>query len=137
MASLRRCWLAAFSAIACLILLQGCPKEKRPAESVSQSGNVIVAQPLPNDEVSSPVTVRGRARVFEAALSSRVVSDTGTELGISHFMTSAGAPEFGDFRAEVNFTKPAGVSRGFVEVFSNSPRDGSVQDLVRIPVRFR
>jgi len=98
---------------------------------------VIVTQPQPNDVVSSPVTVRGRARVFEAALSGRVVTDTGRELGIAHFMTSAGAPEFGDYDARISFTRPAGVSSGFVEVFTYSAKDGSVQDLVRIPVRFR
>lgn len=130
--------LAAIVAIICNLLLQGCPPRARePLESRSVSGNVIVTEPKPNDRVSSPVTLRGRARVFEAAVSSRVVSESGAELGTSHFMTSAGAPEFGDFRAEMSFIRPSGVSRGFVEVFTYSAKDGSVQDLVRIPVRFR
>lgn len=130
--------LAAIAVMMCMLLLQGCPpKERERVESKSASGNVIVTEPQPDSTVSSPVTVKGRARVFEAALSARVVSDTGSPLGTAHFMTSAGAPEFGTFDATISYRKPTGVTRGFVEVFTYSAKDGSVQDLVRIPVLFR
>lgn len=126
------------AALICLVMLCGCPRrEKDRAQTRSASGNVIVTEPRPNDSVSSPVTLRGTARVFEAALSARAVSSSGTELGIAHFTTNAGAPEFGSFDARLTFRRPAGVSSGFVEVFTHSAKDGSVQDLVRIPVSFK
>lgn len=63
------------------VLLQGCPEERVETPSTSESGNMIVYVPQPGDTVSSPVTVRGKARVFEAALSVRVLSGDGVDMG--------------------------------------------------------
>ena len=126
----------ALAAMVFAAMMQGCPENKKPVESKSASGNIIVYQPHPNDTITSPVTVAGKARVFEAAASTRVLSSDGRQLGIAHFMASRGAPDFGDFSAKVSFQVPAGVTQGIVEVYDNSAKDGSVIDLVRIPVRF-
>ncbi len=126
----------ALMAVMMVSIIQGCPA-KKPSESKSASGNIIVTQPRPGDTITSPVTVTGKARVFEAAASTRVLSSDGRELGITHFMASKGAPDFGDFSAKVSFQVPPGVTQGIVEVYTNSPKDGSVIDLVRIPVRFQ
>lgn len=129
---------AVIIALGCIVLVQGCPRRERERiESRSASGNVIVTEPQPNDTVFSPVRLSGRARVFEAALSSRVVAEDGRELGTDHFMASEGGPAFGVFDHAMSFARPSGVTRGYVEVFTYSAKDGSVQDLVRIPVRFR
>ncbi len=140
----RTCYLAVVAAVLCLVLLTGCPKkeetttiESKPIESTSKSGNVIVTEPRPDTEITSPVTLKGRARVFEAAMNARVVSEDDKELGKTFFMTSEGAPAFGTFDAKMSFTKPVGVDKGFVEVFTHSAKDGSVIDLVRIPVKFK
>lgn len=118
-------------------MLQGCLGEKKTTVSTSESGNIIVSQPQPNDRVDSPVTVTGKARVFEAALSARVLAPDGRQLGIVHMMASQGAPEFGSFSGKISFTRPAGVEQGIVEVFSDSAKDGSPINIVRIPVLFR
>jgi hypothetical protein len=120
-----------------IVLLQGCPKDDRQTETKSASGNIIISMPHPNDQISSPVKVAGKARVFEAALTVRVLSEDGKELGKANIMASQGAPEFGDFSVQVNFKKPANVSTGFVEAYSESAKDGSHINVVRVPVRFK
>lgn len=124
-------------AIAIIALLQGCPSEVKETESKSASGNVIVTEPDVNEEISSPVTVVGKARVFEAALTVLVLTEDGKELARANIMASQGAPEFGDFKVSVSFKKPAGVSKGFVEALSYSAKDGSPINIVKVPVRFK
>ena len=124
-------------AIVFIALLQGCPKDDRQTETKSASGNIIVTEPDVNETILSPVLVAGKARVFEAALTVRVLAEDGTELARANIMASQGAPEFGDFSTRVTFKKPAGVSKGFVEAYSESAKDGSPINVVRVPVRFK
>lgn len=129
---MRRVYSFSIAAIMLVVFLQGCPKETKSA-----SGNIIVSMPHTGDQISSPVKVVGKARVFEAALTVRVRSEDGGELGKANIMASQGAPEFGDFSVQVSFKKPTGASRGFVEALSYSAKDGSPINVVRVPVRFK
>jgi hypothetical protein len=124
-------------AIATIALLRGCPSEVKETESKSASGNIIITEPDVNEAISSPVLVAGKARVFEAALTVRVLTEDGRELARANIMASQGAPEFGDFSVQVSFKKPAGVSKGFVEAYSDSAKDGSPINVVRVPMRFK
>jgi len=132
-----RVYSFSMAAIMLVVFLQGCPKDATETESKSASGNIIITAPQPDDTIGSPVKVAGRARVFEAALTVRVLSKDGLELGKANIMASQGAPEFGDFSVEVSFKKPAGVGKGFVEALSYSAKDGSPINVVRVPVRFK
>jgi len=96
---------------------------------------IWVTSPRPGDKVKSPLKVEGSARVFEAAVSLRLTGDGGQKLAETCAMATAGAPERGDFTAELTFSAPAG-GQGKLEVFWNSPKDGSEVDKVEIPVRF-
>lgn len=57
----------------------------------------------------------------------------GRELAKDFATASQGAPEFGTYAFPIAFRVSA-ETVAFVEVFSRSPRDGSVTDLVRVPV---
>ena len=97
--------------------------------------NVWVTTPTPEERLpaGSPVTVRGQASVFEAALSWQLERD-GTVVGSGHVTASAGAPARGDYAIDLG-TLPAG---GYtVRVRSLSPRDGAVdaEDVVSFTVR--
>lgn len=131
----RFCLIAAIAIAVCPALVQGC--RRTPRELVADSGNVIVAAPTAGSVVSSPVTVRGRARVFEAALNGRIVTKSGNVLGEAYFMADAGGPEFGNFDAEIAFKMSRSAESGYVEVFARSAKDGAIIDLVRVPVRLR
>ena len=120
-----------------IALLEGCPSEVKETESKSVSGNIIVTEPDVDESISSPVRIAGKARVFEAALTVRVLTEDGRELARANIMASQGAPEFGDFKVSVSFVKPPGVSKGFVEALSYSAKDESPINVVKVPVRFR
>ncbi len=95
--------------------------------------NILVDLPHGNDTIHGTIHVSGRARVFEAALSWALVVH-GTPVLLGNTMTSAGAPEFGAFRFDIVPPPTAGDGDALVRVFTHSPRDGSVQDLVEIPI---
>lgn len=105
-------------------------------EWVSSSGNVVVTGPRPNTRVCGLIRVTGRARVFESTLNLRLVDATGTTL--AEEITMANAPDmgyFGDFDTTLRFTPPTSPSTGTLMVFDYSARDGSIIDLVEIPVQ--
>jgi hypothetical protein len=70
--------------------------------------------------------VKGEARVFEAAYS-WVVEDGHEELKEGYGMTSAGAPEWGQFSFTVDVEKKRPNSTLHLVLFESSPKDGSRQ----------
>ena len=90
--------------------------------------------PLPNTEVSSPVRLEGRASVFEASLQLSVKDAQGKEIGKNLATASEGAPGWGDYKANLSYTLAGQKQAGVIHVFSLSAKDGTVQDLLEIPV---
>ena len=110
------------------------PTLPSPIPLSSAKGLIVVRQPLANSRVSSPLAVSGDASVFEAALSWRVTDTAGRVLAQGSATATAGAPARGAFSVTVFFTQPASDALGIVEVFDRSPRDGSIDEIVRVPV---
>ena len=100
----------------------------------SAKGFITVARPLAATRISSPLTISGDASVFEATLQWRIVDGGGTVYAKGITTASAGAPARGTFSVSVTFTGPATDTSGFVEVWETSPRDGTIDDIVRVPV---
>jgi hypothetical protein len=50
---------------------------------------------------------------------------------------SAGAPEWGSFKTSIQYTTPVAPQKATLEVFIASPKDGSGQDLVSIPLTLK
>ncbi len=92
--------------------------------------------PKTGDRVGNPITVVGKARVFENTFSYILRSADGTKLLEDHAMTDApDAGIFGNFTVAIPV--PAGAPKDLiVEVFEYSAKDGSVTNLVRVPVIF-
>jgi hypothetical protein len=95
--------------------------------------NITVAKPSAKQELRSPITVEGRARVFEATLQVLVKDASGRPLASEVVTASKGAPEWGDYRVEAAFRLGA-RQEGVVEVYAPSAKDGSPQFLVAVPV---
>ncbi len=106
----------------------------RPTPLVSSKGTITVKEPATGEQLASPVTISGEAMVFEATLAYRVVTAGGMVLAEGQTTATAGAPEKGTFKVEVPFTAPYYGEGGFVEVFERSPKDGTISDIVRVPV---
>ncbi|MDP3995289.1 MAG: Gmad2 immunoglobulin-like domain-containing protein [bacterium] len=144
-------WLTAFLiAIILALAYKQAPNEpevSRPMEddpfsleigepSVSESGNISVTQPQPYTWIASPLLVKGEARVFEGTVQFRLKDADGNI--ITEKFGTAAAEEigaFGSFGELLVFDEP-NTEEGVLEVYSESAADGSVQDLVSIPVRF-
>src|SRR5438874_1794660 len=107
--------------------------------SADVNENIAVYLPAPEQGAGDRATgctctVRGAARVFEGNIGWRVRDGNGREVARGNAKASRGTgPVWGMFAATVMI--PAGVAgQVSIEVFSLSPRDGSEQDVIRIPV---
>ncbi len=105
-----------------------------PTALVSARGSIVVRQPLANARVFSPLGIGGDASVFEAALSWRITDTAGRVVAQGNATATAGAPARGTFSVTAFYTEPSADTLGFVEVYDRSPRDGSIDEIVRVPV---
>jgi ABC-type glycerol-3-phosphate transport system substrate-binding protein len=110
------------------------PPTPRPSPMVSGKGLITVTSPLRGDQITSPLTIAGEASVFEATVAWRVVTAGGAVLAQGNVLATAGAPQKGTFTTSVSFALPYYGEGGFVEVYEVSPKDGSISDIVRVPV---
>ena len=94
---------------------------------------ILVESPAPRERVASPLRIQGTANTFEANF--RVeVEDAGGRTVVDTFVTAtSGSGERGTFDA--TFELPdAERGPGVLRVFEESAADGSVQNLVEIPI---
>ncbi|MFH1161936.1 MAG: Gmad2 immunoglobulin-like domain-containing protein [Candidatus Jorgensenbacteria bacterium] len=115
----------------------------------SASANIIVAAPQPGATVGLPLTITGKARAFENTFSYRIRDENNSVLFESNAMTDAedagilgngstsltilSLPK--DFSLSVNYPEPKST-RGTVEVFEYSAKDGEEINKVAVPIVF-
>ena len=100
----------------------------------SAKGAIRVQAPLANARLASPFTVSGDASVFEATLQWRLTDSAGRILASGNMTASAGGPARGTYSVTVTYSGIAAGTIAFVEVFSRSPKDGEIDEIVRVPV---
>ena len=105
-----------------------------PTPLLSARGGILVKVPLANTKVRSPLTISGDASVFEAALIWQVTDTAGRMLASGITTATAGAPEKGTFSITATYADPPSDIIGFAEVFTRSPRDGTIDEIVRVPL---
>lgn len=96
---------------------------------------IWVNNPITDQTITSPITIRGNARVFEATVSYRLKDANGSVMAEGFTTAENGAPSRGDFEAILNFS-PSSPGEGQLEVFEVSMKDGSDQNMVIIPVKW-
>ncbi|MEK7589512.1 MAG: Gmad2 immunoglobulin-like domain-containing protein [Patescibacteria group bacterium] len=98
--------------------------------------NIIVTSPSVNAIVGNPITVIGKARVFEGVFQYALRDMTGKVWYRANGQT--GAPEDSNYQPfTVKIPVPVGTPKDLIiEVFEYSAKDGSIINLVRVPVRF-
>lgn len=109
-------------------------KNEAVAPMPTPEANITVSSPKPNDKVSNPIIVKGQARVFENTFSYVLRDKAGNKLYENNAMTDA--PDAGIFgNYTVKIPVPVSAPKDLVvEVFEYSAKDGSVINLVRVPV---
>ena len=105
-----------------------------PTPLVSSRGSIVVRQPLANTRVRNPLTISGDASVFEANLEWQVTDTAGRVLAKGFTTATAGAPGRGTFTITATYADPPSDEIGFVEVYTRSPRDGQIDEIVRVPL---
>ena len=97
--------------------------------------NITISSPLNNQSITSPIEIFGRARVFEGLVLFRVRDSQNNIIANGSIETGIGAPEWGIYSISVTYPQPT-TPTGFIEVYSQSAKDGSDQDLISLPVQF-
>lgn len=97
-------------------------------------GNIIISSPLPNTTVSLPIVIKGTARVFENQFQYRVLSSGKVVASGSAYAQSKDTGEYGPFTITISGLSGTGSGNLSVELFDNSAKDGSEQDLVKLPL---
>lgn len=98
--------------------------------------NIIVFSPKSGDKVESPFTVTGKARVFENTFVYILRGEKGSELYKNHAIADASdIGQYGNFEVKIPVSVQAVNSNNLtLEVFDYSAKDGSVENLVSIPL---
>jgi len=96
---------------------------------------IWVTHPSESQVVGIPLLIKGSARVYEGTVQIRLSDNSGKVLAESTATASEGAPGRGDFETSLKFNLPA-EGKGTLEVYWVSPKDGSEQDKVTVPVQW-
>ena len=95
---------------------------------------IWVTHPSPHQVIGVPLLVKGSALVFGGKVTARLLDSNGEVLKETDTTTS-GAPVRGDFTISIKFDPPEN-GEGVLEVFNYSPRDGSRENIISIPVQW-
>ena len=101
----------------------------------STGPNIVVTAPANGAVLGSTVRVTGRARATEGVLYLRLTDANGGVLAEQVLTLPAGAPDWSTFDQTISFARPQ-ISRGFLWVYTLSPRDGTLLDAAVVPVKF-
>ena len=106
-----------------------CPLNPGPVNSVAPS--MVIQSPGNGATLSSPLIVTGRARVFEATVSLRLLDADGAVLTETFTMAAEAGPALAPFTGAVPFAVAA-ATPACLQVFETSARDGSQRNVVQI-----
>lgn len=99
------------------------------------SKNFIVLTPLEGEKVSSPLTIKGKARVFEATF--RIsIEDGHNRLADKTITASQGAPGWGDFDLSLPFETPTSPNGTIILSYENMENGEIIEELL-LPVKFQ
>jgi Immunoglobulin-like domain of bacterial spore germination len=95
--------------------------------------NIKVVRPAAKQEVRSPLSVQGQARVFEGNVQVALKDGRGQPLAASFTNATKGAPEWGDYKIDLAFRVTARQD-ATLDVFTLNARDGTPQFVVSLPL---
>lgn len=108
-----------------------CPANPSPPDAADPS--IIVDQPSDGDNATSPLTIAGDARVFEANVRITLFDAAGSVLEDTLTTAAEGAPALAPFATEIDFDVDK-ETPACVRVFEESARDGSPRNVVQVEV---
>ena len=106
--------------------------ETNPSPANPADPNIIVRSPEPGAVVTSPLVISGQARVFEAQFNVTLYGELGGVIAETTGMSQEGQA-LSPFEVKLTFA----VSReqpACLWVFDYSAKDGSIMDVVQVPI---
>src|SRR3989344_7374869 len=97
--------------------------------------NIVVAAPLSNQELTSPVTVSGRAAVPDGIVHLRLLDAANQIMASTTVQALVPGPDWGPFQARLTFDRVT-APFGTLEVFVVNQINQMEENMIRIPVRF-
>ncbi|NUM25434.1 MAG: GerMN domain-containing protein [Candidatus Buchananbacteria bacterium] len=107
----------------------------QPGEVAVLDSNIIVNKPLSFDQVTSPLMIQGRAVASLGEIQVRLLNALNNPMATTTITVNNSEVSFGSFSAELAFGTPTSP-RGWLEVFSVNKDDGSVQNVIKLPIVF-
>jgi hypothetical protein len=123
--------LALFTRSAAHAQGSACPANPSPPDAADPS--MILDTPTEGATISSPVTVSGKARVFEANVRITIYDASGAEIVDTFTLAAEAGPALADFSEDVPFAV-ATTQAGCVRVWEESAQDGSPRNVVQVGV---
>jgi len=102
---------------------------------VTSAPNIIVYAPEPDETVRNPIFITGIARVFENTVNFTVRDALGNVIAEGFGTATGEIGTWSPFTLAASI-KPPQAQMGLVEVFDYSAKDGSVENLFSVPVKF-
>ena len=98
------------------------------------SKNFVIFTPVDGQKITSPVVVKGKARVFEANF--RITIEDGHyQLAEKILMADQGAPAWGNFEVSLPFDKPTNPQGFIILSYANMANGKMIEELL-LPVKF-
>jgi hypothetical protein len=94
---------------------------------------VFLDQPARGSTIENPVRLTGLANVFEAVLHVRILDADGRSLADGPVTATCGSGCWGTFDVTVPYVVAA-PAPGTIQAYVLSAKDGSIEDLVEVPV---
>lgn len=119
-----------------VIPLRAVPVTPAPAPAACPAGcaQISIAAPARGSTVASPVQVTGYGAAYEQNLVLRVLDATGYEIGKGTARIDGLLGAIGPYSGVVTFTVPASTQPGRIQVYSQSPADGAIEQLTSVQV---
>ena len=95
---------------------------------------ISISAPARGSVIASPVQVAGLGAAYEQTLAVRVLDATGYEIGRGNAMIDGPLGAVGSYSGVITFTVPASTQPGRIQVYSQSPADGAIEQLASVLV---
>lgn len=105
-----------------------------PLACAAGCAQISISAPERDAVVTSPVQVTGHGAAYEQTLAVRVLDATGYEIGQGNAMIDGPLGAVGPFSGVITFTVPASTQPGRIQVYSQSPADGAIEQLASVLV---
>jgi LysM repeat protein len=95
---------------------------------------ISITAPQRGSTVASPLRVHGQGQAYEQTLAVRVLDATGYEIGQGNARIDGPLGEIAPYSGVVTFTVPTSTQPGRIQVYSQSPADGAIEQLASVTV---